>query len=400
MKSTIIIILLLFLPTGNQFVSSQSKTGDLPVLDISKQYPKKQLFLQDIAEIENVRLETSDSVLLSGVGLRDISMLASVSDKYIVVYDLRRGDIFIFNRNGTIFSHFNHKGSSSREYPLIEDSSGILFDEKNEEIFVCSYRAIQVYSLYGDYKRTLKLEIHPKYFYEICNFDDETLLLYKDLDVEYVDDANTEKLPYSLISKKDGSTVSVLYFYLPKRYSTRYRKYSGDGGKSTIWKSSNFSNRYHGQNLLLADISSDTMYLLNQNRELTPLLVRKPSVHASEPRKVWTITIITDKFVSIHIKTLDFEKDSSPRMQSFVYEFETGEISDMLIKNTDFNVRGAGWSGPTNPINSPENTTARLLQVPQLKEYANRKILVGDFEKFVATLDYDDNPIVQIIKFK
>lgn len=64
MKIYNLILLILFFFTGSQTVSPQSKKGDLPVIDFSKQYPKKEILLQDIAESEYIPLETTDDVLL------------------------------------------------------------------------------------------------------------------------------------------------------------------------------------------------------------------------------------------------------------------------------------------------------------------------------------------------
>lgn len=60
MKINNLILLVSLLIMGSQVVSSQSKTGDLPVFDFSKNYPQKKLRLQDMAEIEYVPLETTD----------------------------------------------------------------------------------------------------------------------------------------------------------------------------------------------------------------------------------------------------------------------------------------------------------------------------------------------------
>ena len=130
-----ILLLASFFLIGSQVVSPQSKTGDLPVIDFSKSYPKKEIILQDMADIEYVPLETTDDVLLS-----ERAVLSYVSDNYILVHEPERGDIYVFNRTGKIVSHFNHKGQSGREYIAIKDeigSNGTIFDEKNEEIFVC-----------------------------------------------------------------------------------------------------------------------------------------------------------------------------------------------------------------------------------------------------------------------
>ena len=93
MKINNLILLVSLLIMGSQVVSSQSKTGDLPVFDFSKNYPQKKLRLQDMAEIEYVPLETTDEILLGGS-----SVLSAVTDKYILIHESRLGDIFVFDR--------------------------------------------------------------------------------------------------------------------------------------------------------------------------------------------------------------------------------------------------------------------------------------------------------------
>jgi hypothetical protein len=54
------------------------------VFDFSKNYSQKKLRLQDMADFEYVPLETTDDVLLGGS-----SELSAVSDKYILVHEVR-----------------------------------------------------------------------------------------------------------------------------------------------------------------------------------------------------------------------------------------------------------------------------------------------------------------------
>lgn len=130
-KKNLILLLILFL-VSSQIVSPQSKTGDLPVFDFSKDYPQKKLRLQDMADIEYVPLETTDDILLGGS-----SVLSAVTDKYILIHESQLGDIFVFDRKtGKIYSHFNHRGQGGMEYSWIKN--GTILDEKKEEIYVCS----------------------------------------------------------------------------------------------------------------------------------------------------------------------------------------------------------------------------------------------------------------------
>jgi hypothetical protein len=47
----------------------------------------------------------------------------------------------------------------------------------------------------------------------------------------------------------------------------------------------------------IADISSDTIFKFTKERDLVPFAVLTSSVHATEPRKVWTSLLTTDKFI-------------------------------------------------------------------------------------------------------
>ncbi|MDR0604732.1 MAG: 6-bladed beta-propeller [Bacteroidales bacterium] len=386
MKKKNLILLTSFFLMGSQVISPQSKTGDLPVIDISKKYLEKKIRLQDIADIEYIPLETADDILLS-----DRAVLSCVSDKYILLHEPVRGDIFVFNRTGKIYSHFNHRGQGGREYAWI--STGTVFDEKNEEIFVCS-QSIQVYSLSGEYKRTLNNMIRNDM--KVFNFDDEALLVYDDVVIEPGLEGKTKKNPYSLISKKDGSIISVLDIHLPERYSARIAKIEDNNKWWPIRIFFRGYSMYYGRDFMIADMSSDTLYLLTQNRELTPILTRKPSVHASEPRIVWVPFLTTDKFILIGLIPLRFNERGG-RIPVLMYEFETGETGKASILDADFGM--CSWS----PGNSPaiaKNMTAEMIQSPSIIEAHKKNQLKGDIEKFVMTLDEDDNPVVRIIKFK
>lgn len=369
---------------GSQVAIFQSKAGDLPEINILKKYPQKELHLQDMANIEYVPLETTDDILLG-----ENAQLCYVSDKYIVVYESIRGDIFVFDRTGKICSHFNHKGQSGQEYAWI--GGGVIFDEKNEEIFVCSY-SIQVYSLNGEYKRTLKKNTildESKVF----NFDDEALLVYDDVIVDPGMEHKTKQYPYMFISKKDGSLISVLDIHLPKRYSNFFVKHFDNntwGGHVMYYPHS----IQYGQDFMIADKSSDTLYLLTQDRKLTPLLTRNPSVHASEPRKIWATPLITDKFIQICEVTLDANLKGG-RIPTFMYEFDTGEMSQVTFLHY-----GKRWSMVGSFSGIAKNVTAELLQASSVIEAYKRKQIQENVKEFIHTLSEDDNPVVRIVEFK
>ena len=393
MKLKTFLFLLTLILFGCQSGNQKPQTGNLPIIDISKGYPKKEVILQNVADIEYIPLETTDDVLLSGV-----CQLAYLSDKYVVVWEPRNGDVFIFDRNGKIVAHFNHRGPGNQEYVLTRN---VIFDEKNEEIFVFDnpqIRRILVYTLTGEYKRTLKYS--EDYFNIISyNYDDDAFLVY--------DESNWyqptyNKMPYMFMSKKDGSIVSTLDISLPIRYFNRTTIEFEMNGQPVFTSLSidTPNNIYSGHNLLIVDISSDTIYRLTKNKELTPLIIRQPSVHSFEPRTVLTHQLSTDKFVFLRKTTLDFKAAEKGSIASIdlMYEFATRETSQVSFVNDDYPSRT--WWIPFIYPEISQNMAATLIQTPWLKTAIEKKQLKGELGKLEVTLNEDDNPVLMIVKFK
>lgn len=367
-------------------INAQFQTNSLPIMDISKRYPSKEKILQDIADIEYIALETTDDILLSGR-----PMLSAISDKYILIHETL-GDIFLFDRKGKIYSHFNHKGPSNQEYAWI-GSSGTILDEKNEEIFVCA-QSIQVYSLKGEYKRTLHLNTMDNEL-KVFNFDDDALLVYNGVIVDPAHHGKFKKNPYSLISKKDGSLICVLDIHLPNRYSNRAIKIENNKPKNILLYYTH--STYYGPDFLIADISCDTLYLLTRNKKIIPILTRQPSVHQpSEPKVVWTTFLTTDKFIQIGLLTLDFNSKGS-KIPVLTYELETGEISKISILDNEYNREK--WNPDMFPAIA-KNMSAELYQASSIKERLHKNMLQGDFKEIAKSIDENDNPTIRIIKFK
>jgi len=384
MKIKNLVLLASFFLIGSLVMSCQSKKDNLPVIDFSKNYPTKEIRLQDIADLEYIPLETTEDVLLS-----DNAVLTSVTDKYIIVYEPLLGDIFVFNRTGKIYAHFNHKGQSGQEYAWIRYT---IFDERNEEIFVCN-QSIQVYSLSGKYKRTLRINTLQNES-AVYNFDDTALLLYDNVIIDSGFEHKTKKKPYRLMSKKDGSLISVLNFHFPKRYSSSILQKEGKNERAILMYYP--SSIYYGHDFMIADISSDTLYILNQSKKITPILVRKPSVHATEPRNVWTILLTTDKFMIIGEVLLDFNSKGG-KIPTFMYEFKTGKINKVEFLDSE-SERGSLRFGSSPAI--AKNMTAQFMQTPSFISMHKKIQLKGNSKESMMPQKEDDNPQVRIIKFK
>ena len=389
MKTKVFFLVCMLLLAGSQGMQSQS--GSLPVVDVSKKYPVEKMSLQDIATVEYVPLETTDDILLSGN-----AALSAVGDKYILVHEFQLGDIYLFDRHtGKLKSHFNHKGGSGMEYTWIKN--GTILDEKAEEIYVCS-QFIQVYSLEGKYKRTLKIDCFS-HDMSILNYDDQSLLIYDDIVIEPGRAKETTHTPYRFISKKDGSPMGTLDIYFPQRVPLAIAQQEGN-----MWRPYKFSypsNARFGDDLMLMNVSSDTLYKLSPPKRLTPIFTRTPSVYASKLRNIWMPLLTTDKFMLFGTFVIDFNSTGG-KIPKFMYDFKTGQVKRVSIIDHELNygIRGPReWdSGSGTAI--AKNMSAEFVSAPAMLEAYQKKRLKGNGNEVAKNLLEDDNQVVRILTFK
>ena len=389
MKTKVFFLVSMLLLAGSQGIQSQS--GSLPVVDVSKNYSLEKLNLQDMASVEYVPLETTDDILLSGN-----AALSAVGDKYILVHEFQLGDIYLFDRHtGKLKSHFNHKGGSGMEYNWIKN--GTILDEKAEEIYVCS-QYIQIYSLEGKYKRTLKINCFD-HDMSILNYDDQSLLIYDDIVIEPGREKETTHTPYRFISKKDGSPMGTLDIYFPQRVPLAIAQQEGN-----MWRPYKFSypsNARFGDDLMLMNVSSDTLYKLSPQKRLTPIFTRTPSVYASKLRNIWMPLLTTDKFMLFGTFVIDFNSTGG-KIPKFMYDFKTGQVKRVSIVDHELNygIRGPReWdSGSGTAI--AKNKSAEFVSAPAMLEAYQKKRLKGNGNEVAKNLLEDDNQVVRILTFK
>ena len=389
MKTKVFFLVCMILLAGSQGMQSQS--GSLPVVDVSKNYSLEKLNLQDMASVEYVPLETTDDILLSGN-----AALSAVGDKYILVHEFQLGDIYLFDRHtGKLKSHFNHKGGSGMEYTWIKN--GTILDEKAEEIYVCS-QFIQVYSLEGKYKRTLKINCFD-HDMSILNYDDQSLLIYDDIVIEPGREKETTHTPYRFISKKDGSPMGTLDIYFPQRVPLAIAQQEGN-----MWRPYKFSypsNARFGDDLMLMNVSSDTLYKLSPQKRLTPIFTRTPSVYASKLRNIWMPLLTTDKFMLFGTFVIDFNSTGG-KIPKFMYDFKTGQVKRVSIIDHELNygIRGPReWDfGSGTAI--AKNKSAEFVSAPAMLEAYQKKRLKGNGNEVAKNLLEDDNQVVRILTFK
>lgn len=358
---------------------SESKSQKIPILEKEKNYPKKTLEIA--AEETFICLETRKDILLG-----QDAHIFYVSDKRILVGNKTKGDIFTFDMKGKVINHFNQKGGNG--YFML---TFVMYDERNKEIFIADNvkKKIFVYSEEGTLKRTFHLPSTVS-ITEIYNFDDDTILAFHEHQYGQI----LEKHPYILISKNDGVIISRINIITDKVNPTVLVT-----EKSWIVTQNNFSgNVKFGQEFVLANRSSDTIYILKQDRSIIPIFVQKPSVF-SDHSLITCVGMKTKDFVIFSVFPINNEKRSLSNSKSsnpdggvryLIYEFKSDQFFELNNHRRYWNEK----------VDIPSNMSVDLLEPYVLKAWLKRGYLKGKMKNVAEKINISDNPVVEIIKFK
>ena len=378
---------------------NQKKSSSLPVIDLNAQYPKKDIVLQEIADVEYISLNGKDAPLMGSVKIGYIS-----NDLYIL-YDQKIGDVFVIEKNGTVRSYFNQQGNGAKEYQRLEH---LTYDKNKREIYIVDIsgpNGIIVYSEEGKYIRNFP-EHARQYIREIYDFDEETLLAYFQPLRHDPDNINCIT-PFVFLSKQNGEIITRLPLDFPERiYSRMIIDIEGLGPLGITFGTIN--NRKYEDDFFIAEISSDTLYTLSANRRLIPVFTRTPSVH---DKKLITLSVglKTDKFLYMYSHEYDIEaiKEAAIKSQptpqgkseNYLYYLSNHEIiipkiidSNRPTKNTKI--------GMVNVSMAEKNMSADIYQAEQLVKELEKRELAGKLKDVAQRLKADDNPVLMLIRYK
>ena len=388
-------VIFIIVPVLLQCKSGTGKygAGELAEIDVSKNYPRKEFYLQDIAEVEYIPFETNNNALMG----RSLQVFY-VSDDYIIAANYIEGDIFVYDGNGKWKYTFNHRGQGPMEY---NRANSIAFDETSKEIFVCSWFSaspqIHVYAENGNYKRTLPCL--PNFWPYLYNFDNETLFVYDDYGIHGMEGYSNK--PYKFMSKKDGSFTDSLNIHLPVRLSNAAVWHGEENGQPmTYSRSMRISyNRSYGKNFLIADWSADTIYRLTPQKELQPMIVRKPPMQSTDPKILLSNFLATDKFILLGVHGMDYDAIRNGReisQKQLMYDFGTGEINVYRLKNKDI---PTSTNVQIRDAITPENVGITIYDTGFLFGLDEKGEIKGDLKEVVKSLNEEDNPVLVKIKF-
>ncbi len=384
MKQTNLLLAAILLVVLAGCVENKQSHDDLITVDLSKSYPKKELILQDLMDVEYIALETTDEFLTQG-------LVQDVGKEYLLVSNRNRdGDIFIFDRKtGKGLRKINRQGQGAEEYAGI---NRIILDESNDEILVMSPgNKILVYDLYGEYKRCLKLDREVS---SVFDYDKSNLIGY-DMSDYHNKGKDRSKSYHILISKQDGSIIREIFIPF-KTIDTPV--VTGDGG---FVASYSYQIRQSHGKCTLMDTSSDTLYNYAPDGTLTPFIVRTPSAHTMEPEVFLYMGIYTDRYYFMQTvkNVFNFEKGNGFYTDELMYDKEEKAVYQVAVYNGDYAEKRT-VAMTAKPINS-EIEDATSLNASRLVEiYKKGQLKDGQLKEIASRLSEEDNPVIMLVRQK
>ena len=400
MKKTIIILVVILLLMAGCGGGKQS-TDDLIFVDVLKSYPKKELILQDFMDVEYIALETNDEFVNQG-WVQDIG-----KEIILVKNRITDGDIFVYDRSGKALRKINRKGQGPGEYIY---ASQVILDENKEEIFVSDMmtRKIFVYDLHGEFKRSFNQKeaewredntgafpyADPRAFpyLFLFNYDRDNLICY---------DPHHEERAFVLISKQDGSIIREIKTpFKEKKYlhqipaNDPFGMVSPGGGDNPLIP-------YNG-NWILAEPSSDTVYMFLPDYSLRPYIVRTPSIQSMDPEVFLLLRHFSDRYY--FMETIRNEYNFNTRSgfpQTFMmYDTREKAFFGYNVYNGDYSTKKEIYMNVGRPVNHEIALWYPLETFQLVEDYKKGVLKDGKLKEIAATLDAEDNRVIMLIKHK
>ena len=389
-----ILSLLLFIIFGCGGGSKSGVVNDAFIsVDVAKNYPQKELILQDFMDVEYVALETNDDFLCQGV------VLAIGKDFIIVKNNINDGDIFIFDRTGKGLRKFNHMGQGPEEYTSL---AWVVLDEDNNELFLNDVNRVLVYDLFGKFKRSFRHNEGSSYA-NMYNFDRENLMC-QDISYDY-DEGATGKPPYVIISKLDGSVIKDIS--IPFQQKKPSMKSINQNGETRYISLSSFTLASvipYYDSWIITVYTTDTVFRYFPDHSMTPFIVRTPSIQSDNFKALLSPGILTERYFFLHSSNIEPETQGPPSFSTvflktyLMYDRQENAIYEYTVYNDDYSDK-ISVSMSQRTIN---NAIAfwQKIEAHELVEAQEKGKLKGKLKEISVGLEEESNPVIMLVKNK
>ena len=373
--------------TEDNMKSAKEPANNLIHVDVTRTYSnRKELILQDFMDVEYVVLETKE-------GFNNDGYIRAVGDEFILTTNtLNDGDIFVYDRTGKALRKINRQGQGSEEYSRIPRL--ITLDEENNEMFIndLQKKLIIVYDLYGNFKRSFRFPEETMLYFVTYNYDKDNLIGY---------DWMKEKIGFLLISKQDGSITKEIKIPFKEKILPIKTMINSNG--TYQWATIDYYRSIipYQNNLLLLEISSDTVYTFLPDYSLRPFVVRTPSVTSMDPEILLIFSMLSDRYY--FFETIRNEYNFSTRMGYrrgyFIYDTQEESFSGYNLYNGDYSIKREIDMEMSSLVDREIEKWRPLTADLLLEDYANGH-LTGKLREIASNLKRGDNPVIMLIKHK
>ena len=341
--------------------NKDNMSGDLPVIDVTKEYKEISLDVHEIADVEYIPLETTDSSVMWS------AFQYVVSDDYVIANDTQY--IFFFDRKtGKFIRKFGYIGDGPDEYTR---NYKFVIDLKTQECFIYDMMKnnLQVYDFHGKFlrKHSIQKPIAEFACWYLYNYDDDHLILYSQFPV--ADMNYTDKHPFYLLHKMTGE-ISAIPLEIEHRLTNVIKRGTPLG---PIIYAGVYSLLHDEEEFLLADFGQDTLYRFTEDYMFF-YIVR----HEYVPSDPWKPLM------------------EAPHM---LWNRKTGEINRIKLYNSD--IRAEKDIEITGGIqNLPPNCGVSRLRPDFLIEQHEKGNLRNELDSIASHMSEDDNLLLVIYHFK
>lgn len=369
----------------NESILVTEQNDPLIIVDINKEYPQKTFILQDLMDVEYVVLESTDEFLCQGI-------ILAIGEKYIIARNaINDGDIFIFDRKGKGIKKINRKGQGGEEYLF---NLSILLDENKRELYVDEViRDVVVYDMQGHFLRRIP-RAEAKWI-NASNFDSTYLIARESPSVQINKKATNQR--FFILSKQNGDIF--------KQFQINFKE-KIEWGVTNHYENSGIAPRlfpivpYHNSKLLV-EPSSDTIFKLSHNYQLSPFIVRKPSIISMKPSIFLLPNIFTENYY--FMETIKMEanlrtNEGFPK-KSLVYDKNNHQIYEYTMFNNDF-IPERKINFTIQEATNEEIAFYQKLEAYELIEAYKKGELKGELKEIAANLKEDSNPVIMVAKYK
>lgn len=370
--------------------NNDNMSGDLPVIDVTKEYKEISLDVHEIADVEYIPLETTDSSVMWS------AFQYVVSDDYVIADDTQY--IFFFDRKtGKFIRKFGYIGDGPEEYTR---NYKFAIDLKTQECFIYDMMKnnLQVYDFHGKFlrKHSIQKPIAEFACWYLYNYDDDHLILYSQFPV--ADMNYKDKHPFYFLHKRTGE-ISAIPLEIEHRLTNVIKRGTPLG---PIIYAGVYSLLHDEEEFLLADFGQDTLYSF-KDRNLKPIAVRTPALKEMDPPIVVAPLSFTEDYMFFYIVRHEYVPsdpweplNEAPHM---LWNRKTGEINRIKLYNSDIRAeKDIEITGGKQ--NLPPNCGVSRLRPDFLIEQHEKGNLRNELDSIASHMSEDDNSLLVLYHFK